>query len=148
MERGVRQALIAKTGDRCERYLPLWLHHRDTETVMDKLVSCWLPDAAHECIKGNLTDQELRKLVRFLALVHDLGKVTPCFQQKVAPLVEGGLEHLAACGLRWGALPNAGVSPHAIAGEILLLDRGSFRRVGRACAAIQSIFTACIVLFA
>lgn len=124
MERDVWRALIAKTGERRERYLPLWLHHRDTEAVMDKLVSCWLPDAAQECIKENLSDDELRKLVCFLALVHDLGKATPCFQQKVAPLVEGGSERLAVCGLRWGVLPNASVSPHAIAGEILLLDRG------------------------
>ncbi len=84
----------------------------------------WLPDAARARLADAMSEEELLRVGRFLALTHDLGKATPCFQAKVAPLVEGGNERLAACGLLWGKLPNACVSPHALAGEMLLLEAG------------------------
>ena len=122
MKNDIRQALIAKTGSQFDFYLPLWMHLRDTEEVIVRLVTHWLQDAARECLADGMTEEELLRLVRFLALVHDLGKATPCFQQKVSPLVEGGTERLAACGLRWSLLPNACETPHALAGEMLLLE--------------------------
>lgn len=120
----IQQALIAKTSTQNDLYLPLWMHLRDTEEVIQRLVTHWLPDAAKECLAEGQTEEELLRLARFLALIHDLGKATPCFQHKVAPLVRGGKERLASCGLVWGVLPNACQSPHALAGEVLLLDAG------------------------
>ncbi len=119
-----REALIAKTGDQRDQYLPLWMHLRDTEQMMSRLISEWLPDAARARIAGRMTEEELLRLGRFLALTHDLGKATPCFQEKVAALVEGGRERLADSGLIWGSLPNACESPHALAGEVLLREAG------------------------
>ena len=124
MDRRAQQALIAKTGEQREAYLPLRIHLQDTEAVITRLVRQWLSEAGRACIAGSMTEEMLVRLACFLALIHDLGKATPCFQRKVAPLVEDGMERLTACGLRWGALPNACESPHALAGEMLLLEAG------------------------
>ena len=118
------RAVIAKTGNQRDQYLPLWMHLRDTEQMMIRLLTAWLPDAARSTLAGEMNDVELMRLARFLAMTHDLGKATPGFQDKVALLVEGGRERLADCGLQWGALPNARESPHALAGEVLLLEAG------------------------
>lgn len=96
MDRRAQQALIAKTGERREAYLPLRMHLRDTEAVITRLVRQWLSEAGRACIAGSLTEEMLVRLACFLALIHDLGKATPCFQQKVAPLVEDGMERLTA----------------------------------------------------
>lgn len=116
-------ALIAKTSIHKDQYLPLWLHLKDTEAVMVHLVTGWLPEAALKIMSGNLENELFLKVCRFLALVHDLGKATPVFQDKVASLVEGGRNRLIEAGLTWKYV-NSVFSPHALAGEELLLDAG------------------------
>lgn len=114
------RTLVAKTSAQRDRYLPLWMHLADTESVIVRLVRDWLPEAAVRAMEDDLRDGELLRVCRFLALTHDLGKATPAFQDKVAALVDGARDRLGACGLTWkNVVPGA--SPHALAGEELLL---------------------------
>lgn len=117
------RTLIAKTSQQRDCYLPLWIHLKDTESIIIHLVEDWLPEAAIRAMAGDLSNDKFTSICRFLALTHDLGKATPAFQDKVVALVDGARERLSACGLTWKAV-IPGASPHALAGEELLLEAG------------------------
>ena len=78
---------VAAKSDReqGDYWLPLWMHSLDTAGIIQKLAKEWLPKhvnaylieacGSEECTYATLT---------FCALVHDIGKITYCFQSNIA----------------------------------------------------------------
>ena len=106
-------------------WLPLWVHSMDTAEIMIRLLEDWLPEQTVSVF--NMEYSALEKLCRFIALTHDIGKLTPVFAAKILkphPELRGKLE---ALGLPIGApgdFPAAKCTPHARAGESVLRNFG------------------------
>ena len=118
-------SVAAKTDrENAARWLPLHYHLMDTAGILSRLMNNWLSPAAQEAMAQGPDGDALRRVAAFLALVHDIGKATPAFQQKIIPLIEGGRERLERSGLPIPKLANAAESPHTVAGEALLRQSG------------------------
>ena len=70
---------------------------------------------------------ELNNLCRFLALVHDFGKLTPIFVARITETIPEVRLRLESIGLWIGSSKeyhDENKAPHARAGEVILLDMG------------------------
>ena len=117
--------MAAKTGRMdSSRWLPLWMHLRDTAETMRRLVRQWLPE---ETVRATgMGFRELTGLAVFLGATHDIGKATFLFENEITKTMPE----------RWALLERAGGfdvqspdlqrhrSPHAMAGEAILLRLG------------------------
>ena len=106
-------------------WLPLWLHCFDTAEMMSRLLHDWF--SRHSAANIGLPADELEKLVRFLALVHDIGKITPVFAMRILTNqaeLRYRLEHECLSIGSPGDYARAGKTPHAKAGEAILLKLG------------------------
>lgn len=120
-------------GGEVEQWLPLATHLRDAEQTMYFLLDQWLGHALDPLIidqfprpadhshmpAREFARAQFRKVAGFCAATHDIGKLTPVFQQKVPALA-----HLTErAGLPLPDIPkiHASKSPHALAGATLLL---------------------------
>lgn len=81
------------------KWLPLWMHSRDTAGIMAKLWDNWLPEAECAAISGKYDKGEMRRLCVFLGLVHDIGKATVAFQKKITWGIDGAADRLRENGL-------------------------------------------------
>ncbi|WP_229026144.1 CRISPR-associated endonuclease Cas3'' [Bifidobacterium adolescentis] len=128
-------------------WLPLYVHMVDSAAMASKIWDTWVPQGTKAVIVGDLGNDEVlaRKLMIFMAGIHDIGKATPVFQAK--PITFGpeagsfawkaeraGLPMIA--GLRGTNHPT-----HPIAGEIilegyLLRVRGWERKAARQYACV------------
>lgn len=118
--------LAAKSSDlSSELYLPVYVHCTDTADVMEYLLFKRL--SAHErlCICG-LSDAELVKLVRFLGIIHDIGKLTPIFQAKIAKVISELKEILKGMGI---VLTELSECNHAKDGEVILRENGINKKI-------------------
>lgn len=103
-------------------WLPLDYHLNDTAYVIDDLVKNWLPGAVYREI--GLKRNECRKVAKFLALTHDIGKATPAFQKKILPMIPEMELHQTKAGYTLPAgLLDQNAIPHAHMGEALLRQR-------------------------
>lgn len=108
------------TRDR-QNWLPLWRHLDDSAAVANLLWDNWLPSATRRLIADLLPDREVdgRRLVGWLAGVHDIGKATPTFAYQVGSLAA----RMRARGLE---MPfdypsrDRAIARHAITGHLLL----------------------------
>ena len=125
------QLITAKTDSAEETaWLPFWAHAVDTAFTIQKLLLRWLPP--HVLQACSLPEESLQQLCMYLALVHDIGKVTPLFQARILalrPLIrrqlgERGVEIPLPTEFR-----NGDKSPHALAGQAVLLQSGVPRQV-------------------
>ena len=104
-------------------WLPLWIHNMDTAEIMTQLLDLWIPK--HLEMLCTLPVTEYERLCRFLALIHDIGKLTPVFAARILEHLPEIRDRLAGQGLRTDTLKSfvsAGQSPHAKAGEAILLN--------------------------
>ena len=62
-------------------WLPLWMHARDTAGILRHLAQNWLPEAVRHTL--GLEEEILYKLVTFLGMSHDGGKMTVAFQSNI-----------------------------------------------------------------
>lgn len=64
-------------------FLPLQLHLKDTLDVADYLVDHWLSDSVKNYLSElvDVSQDRLKRVIKFLAYVHDIGKATPYFQK-------------------------------------------------------------------
>lgn len=114
-----------KSSSSGDLWLPLWMHSKDTAGIILQLLEEWLPKHFIELCGFGI--DILKRLCCFLALVHDLGKITPVFASRITatiPEVRGKLECL---GLQVGNTKDYSdekKSPHARAGEQVLLNLG------------------------
>lgn len=107
-------------------WLPFWMHALDSAGIIDKLASTWLPSSTlrylSEVCGG--TDKATA-LLKFCALMHDIGKITLLFQARIA--TTEGCSHFADTVTELPspkAFLNANKTPHALASEAILLSLG------------------------
>ena len=118
---------MAKTSrDSSEKWLPFWMHSLDTEAVMAYLLHNWVSKAEQENLRtnidGRMSAEEMYQTGRFLALTHDIGKVTMDFQDKITR-TNRAYEQVRDC-LRGRNLPLKKLEeakPHALLGQWILL---------------------------
>ena len=113
----INRSLIAKTGCDPNKWLPLWMHLKDTSGVMGKLLDDFVSNSfAGSC---GLTDAQLRMTAIFIAYVHDIGKATVGFQYRISLKVPDRISGLEHDGINVGGTINSHF-PHARAGEAIL----------------------------
>lgn len=123
--------------DGSHRWLPLWLHLRDTAEIVALLWQYWLPSHTKERIiqgtefPGAFSAAEkmdyVEKLVRFLAAAHDCGKAEPAFVVKAEKVGFSDIVNdISAKGLPIHIKQSALVKefPHALVGEYILEEMG------------------------
>lgn len=116
--------LAAKSGDG-GRWLPVRAHLLDTAGIMERLVLHWLSSSAARTVSGD--HAEIVRLCVFIAMVHDIGKLTILFQAKILSQMPERRSDICS---RVIEIPEPGCfmdgrrSPHALAGEAILLRLG------------------------
>ena len=126
--------LIAAKSDRENPilWLPFSIHSSDTAEIMERLFHHWLPDSVKRIISDSLAggfDSESRDDItvnycRLLAFLHDIGKLTPAFQYKIAPHISGYSEKMINSGIDLSGGDLFTDFPHTVAGEAVLLKAG------------------------
>lgn len=104
------------------RWLPVRAHLLDTAGIMERLVLRWLPPSAARAVCGD--PAELVRLCVFIAMVHDIGKLTPLFEAKILsqlPEIRSDICSNVVEIPEPGRFLDGGRSPHALAGEAILL---------------------------
>ncbi|MGI6040600.1 MAG: CRISPR-associated helicase Cas3', partial [Eubacteriales bacterium] len=113
-------------------WMPLAIHIADCIDVAERLWENWLSDGVRLKLAQSLGSFETAKqLLVFFAAVHDLGKVTVIFQSKPSyptpyPIDYDLIEKLFLAGLDmpdYSGQTDPQKTPHAMAGEIMLLTR-------------------------
>ena len=108
-------------------WLPLWMHLRDTAEIIKKLAEEWVPDSVINA--AGLTREEFEKVSVWLAAIHDIGKCTALFQSRITEMLSEIREKLIESVkiLPASDFRDARHSPHAAAGEAILLSYGVCR---------------------
>lgn len=103
-------------------WLPLWRHMEDSAAVAGRLWDEWLPRSVRRLIAGALPDGEVdaRRLVVWLAGVHDIGKATPAFACQVEQLAQAMRGHGLQMRSRQAMGADRRLAPHGLAGQVLL----------------------------
>ena len=114
-------SLMAKTGENSSEWLPLLQHLQDTADMMSYLCDEFIsPSFAKAC---GLESDEFRKLVIFLAAVHDIGKATVVFQYKIGDKLPERKSALESSCINFNGSYDKGKAkqtPHSFAGEEIL----------------------------
>lgn len=117
------QLLAGKTDPHdTSRWLPLWMHLRDTAEIMELLVRRWLPESVKR--ETGLDEEELLCLARFFGYCHDIGKSIIAFQSIIMeflPEAKQRLERRTALKCRKQDRKH---TPHARASEVILIELG------------------------
>lgn len=120
-------AMTAKSSkNNSNKWLPFWMHCYDTAGILKKLYSRWVPVATISAM-GNISEEELEKIILFLGMVHDIGKLTILFQSRLATCIDGQWERLDEAGIQVKKINEfiyGSKTPHSLAGEAILLDAG------------------------
>lgn len=103
-------------------WLPLWMHARDTAGILRHLAQSWLPQAVRHTL--GLEEEILYKLVTFLGMSHDEGKMTVAFQSNILCQLPEARERLQAHLSFPDTFLNRSATPHAMASEVILLELG------------------------
>ena len=103
-------------------WLPLWMHARDTAGILRYLAQKWLPEAVRHTL--GLEEELLYKLVIFLGMTHDGGKMTVAFQSNILRQLPEARERLQAHLSLPDTFLNRSATPHAMASEVVLLELG------------------------
>lgn len=113
-------------------WLPLIIHLTDTQNVINWLFNQWLSPGQRQDIAGELSDEAVHKLIKFVGFAHDIGKATPAFQTKRSYGHDDFLDDLMKEKLIRNGFPQlydvaltfVQKSPHAKAGEAILEHYG------------------------
>ena len=97
-------------------WLPLWVHLCDTGEVTKLLWDHWLPEHTKRIIANGISDVAVqegdrlfyaRKIAVFMAVAHDIGKVSPVFQEKAAKVGFGDVvDEITSRGLVFSSSAN------------------------------------------
>lgn len=118
--------IVGKTGEH-GTWLPLWIHGMDTMDTACCLVREWLSVSIKNRLCRNMREEELLNLVAFLSLVHDIGKITPCFQRKITTQNDFLRANLNRHDLLFQEEKEG--LPHGAAGEAMLISMGCNIRI-------------------
>lgn len=127
-----------RSTDGRQYWLPLIVHLTDTQNVINWLFEHWLSPGQQRLLAGSLPEAETQRLVKFVGVIHDIGKGTAAFQMKTSYDHDAELDdELKARLSRNGflalddvCLASAKKSPHAIAGEAIIEDFGVPASIG------------------
>lgn len=110
--------LPGKSGfDDRRKWLPVSIHALDTSAAMGRLLSCWVPERIRQSLHAI---ERLSNVCMFLALVHDIGKLTPAFLSNILPNLPEVSMRLAGAGLTIEHLSRHSSVRHATAGAAIL----------------------------
>ena len=116
--RAVLTLLPGKSGfDDGKKWLPVRVHALDTKAAMERLLNFWVPERIRQSLH---TVDRLSDVCAFLALVHDIGKLTPAFLGNILPNLPEVNERLAGAGLLTEHLSRHSFVRHATAGAAIL----------------------------
>ena len=101
-------------------WLPLWMHLWDTAGIMERLVRQWLPESVKRAM-GFEREEALLAHARFLGGIHDIGKATVAFQANILRTLPEARQRLETLTPLDCPEQNRRESPHARAGEAVLL---------------------------
>ncbi len=116
-------------------WLPFLMHSLDTTGIIGKLADMWLPESTLDYLSDLCGGEETaKKVMKFCALVHDIGKTTPVFQAKIAEAAGYSpfAEYYSASPDHF---PDAEKTPHALASEVILLAHGCPEGIASVCGA-------------
>ena len=102
-------------------WLPLWMHLWDTAGIMEWLVRQWVPESAKRAM-GFQDEASLLAHARFLGGIHDIGKATVAFQTNILRSMPEARQRLETLTPLDCPEQNRRESPHARAGEVILLQ--------------------------
>ncbi|MFJ2815110.1 type I-E CRISPR-associated protein Cse1/CasA [Streptomyces sp. NPDC087294] len=114
----------AKSESKSGGWLPLWRHLADSGAAADRLWAEWVPRSIRDLVAEALPagEADARKLARFLAQVHDIGKASPAFACQVDSLAD----RMRDAGLQMPLSSEYGqdrrLAPHGLAGQLLLQE--------------------------
>lgn len=102
-------------------WLPVMAHLIDTGNIIKYLYNNYLNNSQRTLLGTSITPN----LVSFLGYVHDIGKITPAFQEKASRPVNPELDkllrmHLIANHINLPKLSFPEKTPHNLAGEVFL----------------------------
>ncbi|MFJ3339327.1 CRISPR-associated helicase Cas3' [Streptomyces sp. NPDC086766] len=119
---GPALSVWAKHERDADGWLPLWRHMEDSAAVAGRLWDEWLPLSVRRLIAGALPDGQMdaRRLVVWLAGVHDIGKATPAFACQVEQLAQVMRGHGLEMRSRQAMGADRRLAPHGLAGQVLL----------------------------
>ena len=118
------QLMIAKTDyNASDNWLPLWIHSVDVYEVISQLVERRYYSVADIC---GIDYQSFKKTAQLLAILHDIGKATPVFQDKISCSLKQFRSVWESYNIN---IPHYnsndyGKTPHAKASENILLANG------------------------
>ena len=101
-------------------WLPLWMHLWDTAGIMERLVRYWVPESTKRAM-GFQDEEALLATARFLGGIHDIGKATVVFQANILRTLPEARQRLETLTSLDCPVQNSRESPHARAGEAILL---------------------------
>ncbi|MDQ1051963.1 CRISPR-associated endonuclease Cas3'' [Streptomyces sp. V4I2] len=116
------RSVWAKHDGNTDSWMPLWRHMEDSAAVAGLLWDEWLPASVRTLVCEVLPDggADGRRLVVWLAGVHDIGKATPAFACQVDQLADVMREQGLEMPSRQGMGPDRRLAPHGLAGQVLL----------------------------
>lgn len=122
------KSLCAKTdSQKGKRWLPFWMHAQDTAGVIVLLIDEWMSPFSKKILYQNMKEcgdkeEMLTRLGILLGLVHDIGKLTPCFQEMITRKEPYLQQFQKERGIPIPSLGEIfpGKSPHSLAGSSIL----------------------------
>ena len=109
-----------------EEWLPFWVHSIDVAEVLKKMMRRWIPLSIYSSFQG-MSEDEVERLLYFIGMIHDIGKMTALFQSRIMPSIESQNMYLEKNGFilrNANDFKYAGETSHPIAGEAILLKYG------------------------
>lgn len=131
----------AKKSDRdgTLKWLPLTQHLKDTALVIDRLWERWLDEGQKDTISKSFPngEEDGKKLAKFLAYTHDIGKLSVAFVTKkgftnspdLDLAILDRLEQNGCIGIKEIQLANSKASHHSICSQVILEDFGVSREI-------------------
>lgn len=116
--------IIAKSDYENSKWLPFWIHEKDTANVMEYLLHSRYQELSDLCA---LSFDDLKKTGMLLAYLHDIGKITPLFQAKILESLPGRrtiFEHYGVKIPEYCKFINKKNSHHTKCGEAILVAMG------------------------
>lgn len=126
-ENSLLYSMAAKLSSDGNRWLPIKIHLADTAGIIEKLIVQWLPGHMTYFLTGGTDPEQLVKIGKFLALTHDIGKMTAYFQSMISKSSEELREKYTYAGLELPLITSAEYSQglrHGTASEAILLKFG------------------------
>ncbi|MEW2417482.1 type I-E CRISPR-associated protein Cse1/CasA [Streptomyces sp. NPDC046866] len=116
------RSVWAKHEAKDMKWLPLWRHMADSAAMAERLWEEWTPLNVRRLVAESLPggDDDAKRLVVWLAAVHDVGKATPAFACQVDSLAH----NMRDAGLDMPTAKQLGDdrkrAPHGMAGQVIL----------------------------